>query len=75
VAQSVFWARTDRLDLGEDTLMALLKSEVQIEEGLIDGLFAEMAGEGNDGSSGNVITWGAATHVSCYGGEREQDQS
>lgn len=72
VGQTVHWARTDSLDLDGQTLEALIESDLQIEEGLIDGLLAklpeanghpESADEEEWGNS--VMAWGHATHVGC----------
>ena len=63
VAQTVHWARTNQMDFAsQDTIDALIDSDLSIEEGLIDGVFAKL---GEEDDEGNVLSWGQATHVGC----------
>ena len=63
VAQTIHWARTTKMGFGsKDVIDALVDSELSIEEGLIDGVFAKL---GDEDEEGNLITWGQATHVGC----------
>ena len=63
VAQTVHWARTPGFDLNGAILEALLESETQTEEGLVDGLMTNLPyhEEGDE----NVVVFGQATHVGC----------
>ena len=62
IAQTVHWARTSSLDINSEVIEALLASDLQSEDGLIDGLFASFHDDEDDD---NVIAWGHATHVGC----------
>ena len=63
IAQTIHWARTNQMGFGnKDVIDALIDSELSIEEGLIDGVFAKL---GNEDEEGNVLSWGEATHVGC----------
>ena len=63
VAQTVHWARTSKMGFGnKEVIDALIDSELSIEEGLIDGVFARL---GDEDEEGNVLSWGQATHVGC----------
>ena len=63
VAQTVHWARTKQMGfVSQDVIDALIDSELSIEEGLIDGVFARLGEEDEDG---NLLSFGQATHVGC----------
>ena len=63
VAQTIHWARTNKMGFGrQDVIDALINSELSTEEGLIDGVFAKLGDEDKDG---NLLSWGQATHVGC----------
>jgi hypothetical protein len=62
IAQSVHWSRTPNSGFASSVAAALIESELQIEDGLIDGLFTNF---GSGGSGENVIAWGHATHIGC----------
>ena len=63
VAQTIHWARTKKMGFGyKEVIDSLLDSKLSTEEGLIDGVFARLGDEDEDG---NVLSWGEATHVGC----------
>lgn len=63
VAQTIHWAITNKMGFGsKEVIDALIDSELSIEEGLIDGVFAKL---GDEDEEGNVLNWGQATHVGC----------
>eukprot|EP00095_Tigriopus_kingsejongensis_P004672 maker-scaffold1703_size30640-snap-gene-0.8 protein:Tk04672 transcript:maker-scaffold1703_size30640-snap-gene-0.8-mRNA-1 annotation:"venom allergen 3-like" len=61
IAQSVHWVRSNTFDLSQRTMIELANSEIQTEDGLIDGLFTTTLQNGG----GHMITFGQATHVGC----------
>ena len=71
VAQTVHWARTTGFDLNGEILEALIESDVQIEDGLVDGLMTNLPehNEAISSKSGEndekLVVFGQATHVGC----------
>lgn len=62
VAQTVHWARTEGFDLNGKILEDLIESDLQIEDGLVDGLITNLPHADEDT---NFVAFGQATHVGC----------
>ena len=67
IAQSVHWARTPAGETGltAQAMAALIESELQIEDGLIDGLYTNFGSLAETEGGNDVVAWGHATHVGC----------
>ena len=65
VAQTVHWARTPGFDINGKILEELIESNVQTEDGLVDGLMTNLPFHENNADSENLVVFGQATHVGC----------
>ena len=66
IAQSVHWARTSESGLNLEAMASLLDSDLQIEDGLIDGLYTNFGTLADSlNSDDDIVAWGHATHVGC----------
>lgn len=57
IAQRVYWTRTKKANLTQETITKLLDSDIQAHDGVIEGIVPE--------SDNQTYTWSQATHVGC----------